>query len=289
MYYLGVSVPLRLKCQMKNNADFEFRSEEIELILLNSLSEIRNSKFPCHALAVMAKVPHAGPVKTRLTPPLTTEEAAQLSVCFLRDITANILGLTDDRAERVILYTPENAERSLKTLVPDGFRFTPQRGTTLAERLANAGTELLDEFQSVCLINSDSPTLPRQILVSALSCLELEGDRVVLGPSQDGGYYLIGLKQPHPSLFDRIAWSTPDVLAQTIERAREIDLNVELLPPWYDVDDAAALQLLCGELFPSSGQRNCFVGGYAAPHTREYLTRLISGEGGERIRRAAAL
>jgi rSAM/selenodomain-associated transferase 1 len=237
----------------------------------------------------MAKVPQAGAVKTRLVPPLTTDEAAQLSICFLRDMTANIAGLADDPAERVILYTPESAQRSLKGLVPDGFRFTPQRGATLGERLANGGAELLETSASVCLINSDSPTLPRQILVSALSHLEPQGDRVVLGPSQDGGYYLIGLKRPHPSLFDRIAWSTAEVLAQTIERAREINLPVELLPLWYDVDDAAALRLLCGELFPSlDGHRNSFVGGYAAPQTRDYLVRLIAGEGGERTRLGAA-
>ncbi len=233
----------------------------------------------------MAKVPQAGAVKTRLAPPLTTNEAAQLSICFLRDMTANMAGLRDDKAERIILYTPENAEGPLNDFVPDGFRFMPQRGATLGERLANAGAELLRQgFTSVCLINSDSPTLPRQILVTALSYLEPEGDRVVLGPSQDGGYYLVGLKQPHPSLFDRIAWSTADVLAQTIERAREIDLPVELLPPWYDVDDAATLQFLCDELFLSpEGHSNSFVGSYEAPHTRDYLAKLIAGEGGERI------
>src|SRR5205823_11592800 len=91
-----------------------------------------------------------------------------------------------------------------------------------------------------------------EILDPAASMLARDGDRVVLGPSQDGGYYLIGLKRPHRNLFERIAWSTADVLAHTIERAAEINLRVEFLPTWYDVDDAATLCLLCDELSLSS-------------------------------------
>src|SRR2546422_2507093 len=215
----------------------------------NDLRPSSPSIGPRCAFALMAKVPVAGAVKTRLTPPLTPEEAAKLSMCFLRDMTTNVSGLNGDRTEGFALYTPTGAEKILRDVLPKSFRLVAQHGETLGDRLINAATELLKgDFDAVCLINSDSPTLPVQILSTAVSLLAQEGDRVVLGPSQDGGYYLIGLKRPHRYLFERIAWSTADVLAHTIERAAEIDLTVDLLPTWYDVDDAATLRLLCEEL-----------------------------------------
>jgi len=235
----------------------------------------------------MVKVPIAGAVKTRLTPPLTSEEAGKLSACFLRDMTTNLSGLSGDEAESVVLYTPARAGVRLHDLLPRNCRFVAQRGKTLGDRLVNAATELLnDKFDSVCLINSDSPTLPSEILSTATSLLAQNGDRVVLGPSQDGGYYLIGLKHPHHELFERIAWSTADVLAHTIKRAAKIDLRVDLLPMWYDVDDAATLSLLCDELGLSpngAGPHARYEGGYAAPFTRNYLDELIKEGDSERF------
>jgi uncharacterized protein len=234
----------------------------------------------------MVKVPIAGTVKTRLTPPLTSDEARTLSTCFLCDMTTNISGLNGNETEGIALYTPAGAEEILHDLLPNGFRFRLQRGETLGERLINAVTELLNEFDSVCLINSDSPTLPLKVLSNAVSELAEAGDRVVLGPSQDGGYYLIGLKRPHRYLFERIAWSTADVLAHTIDRAAEIDLPVELLPTWYDVDDAATLLLLSEELGLSpngASNRVRYEGGYVAPFTRSYVAELMKQDGGTRF------
>src|SRR5258707_11601044 len=238
---------------------------------------------PRCALALMAKVPFAGAVKTRLTPPLSPEEAATLSTCFLRDMTTNLFGMNSDGREGVVLYTPANAAAFLRDLPPDGFKLVAQRGETLGESLINAAADLLNNgFESVCLINSDSPTLPSEILKTAASLLAQDGDRVVLGPSEDGGYYLIGLKHPHHELFERIAWSTADVLAHTIERAAEINLPIELLPTWYDVDDAATLHLLCDELSLLTDGHNGqaqFREGSEAPHTRKYLAGLIAKDG----------
>jgi hypothetical protein len=189
--------------------------------------------------------------------------------------------------EGVVLYTPSDAEALLHDLLPNSFRLVPQRGATLGERLVNAATELLNNgVESVCLINSDSPTLPSEILTTAAALLARDGDRVVLGPSQDGGYYLIGLKRPHSYLFERIAWSTANVLAHTIERAANIDLCVELLPTWYDVDDVTTLRLLCEELClltDGHDSRPQFHGGFHAPHTRNYLAGLIAKDGHERL------
>ena len=233
------------------------------------------------ALGIMAKAPSAGSVKTRLTPPLTTEEASVLSSCFLRDTANNV---SDQSADGVIVFTPAEKRKSFDCVVPQSFRFLAQRGESLGDRLLNATTDLLSVgYDSICLINSDSPTLPPAILLSAIEAMAPEGDRLILGPAEDGGYYLIGLKTPHQILFDRIAWSTSEVLAHTVERAKQISLPVVMLPKWYDVDDAVTLERLCRE-FSSSG---CFDKNgyhpYRAPFTREYLGKLLKRDHGRRL------
>jgi hypothetical protein len=98
------------------------------------------------------------------------------------------------------------------------------------------------------VINSDSPTLPPRLVETAIEALRLPGDRLVLGPATDGGYYLIGLKRPHARLFEGVRWSTPEVLPATLDRAAEIGLPVTLLPVWYDIDDAETFGLLEAEI-----------------------------------------
>jgi hypothetical protein len=106
---------------------------------------------------------------------------------------------------------------------------------------------------------------------------------MVLGPAADGGYYCIGLKDPHPDLFEKIAWSTPRVFAQTCDRAREIGLAVVTLPPWYDVDDAASLSRLAGELF--GGDRRQSEGiPYAASRTAAFLQCLFDNGANQRLK-----
>ena len=102
----------------------------------------------------------------------------------------------------------------------------------------------------------------------------------MLGPSDDGGYYLIGLKKLHWTLFEDIQWSTERVLDQTIEQAQKSDLEVHLLPAWYDVDNGPTLRRLCRELLTFNEEAS---DAYPAPVTREYLEELLQGEGRERI------
>lgn len=231
------------------------------------------------ALGLMAKAPFAGEVKTRLVPPLTPREAAALNICFLRDMAANINEI--EAGSGLVVYTPKGAESAFAGLLPEGFNLLVQRGPSLGERLCNATDDLLRQgyYRAVCLINSDSPTLPGWILIQAIESLAKDGDRVVLGAAEDGGYYLIGLKHAHRNLFNEIVWSTSDVLTRTKRRAAEIDLPVELLPPWYDVDDAETLTRLCEELFFTSSSN----GAYPAPHTRAFLEAIIQSEGVQRI------
>src|SRR5215213_2317359 len=162
-------------------------------VLNLSLSSTDRRRMLC-ALGIMTKAPRAGAVKTRLVPPLTHEEAAALSVCFLRDTAANIAGIASvEAAEGVAVYTPVGAETAFDNLLHTGFSLLAQRGDGFGERLYHAAEDLLAlGYQSLCLIDSDSPTLPRSLLAEAVRALARTGDRVVIGPSDDGGYYLIG-------------------------------------------------------------------------------------------------
>src|SRR5437764_9849924 len=148
------------------------------------------------ALAVMTKAPRAGQVKTRLIPPLTPDEAAQLNICFLRDTAAAITRACRATARGVGVYTPLGAESAYVDILPREFELLPQRGDGFGERLALAAADLFQcGFSSVCLIDSDSPTVFADVYGKAVELLSTSGPRVVLGASDDGGYYLIGMKR----------------------------------------------------------------------------------------------
>lgn len=228
------------------------------------------------ALTVMAKAPRVGMVKTRLSPPLTLEEAAALNIQFLRDTTENIATVAGGAG--LISYTPVGDESLFDGLLPETFALVPQRGHSFGERLLAAAEDILAiGYGAVCLIDSDSPTVPTAAYAHAVEALHQPGDRVVLGPSDDGGYYLIGLKQARREPFERITWSTASVLTETLERCVEAGLEVVLLPTWYDVDDAATLDILKAELLNGHEPAFATMPGYQAPHTREFLATLVAG------------
>jgi rSAM/selenodomain-associated transferase 1 len=225
------------------------------------------------ALAVMAKAPRPGRVKTRLSPPLTPQQAAELNVCFLRDTTENIAAVAG--AAGLISYTPVGDEALFDGLLPGSFSLVAQRGDGFGERLLAAAEDILAcGFASVCLIDSDSPTVPRAAFEQAVTELARPGDRIVLGPAADGGYYLIGLKRAHAAVFERIAWSTAAVYAETCERAREVGVDVVELPLWYDVDDADTLKILEAELLAGRAAGFAITSGYPAEHTRALLMNM---------------
>lgn len=225
------------------------------------------------ALTVMAKAPRSGRVKTRLSPPLTLDQTAALNICFLRDTTENLASIA--LSAGLISYTPVGDEALFTGLLPATFALVPQRGDTFGERLLSAAQDILAlGYGSVCLIDSDSPTVPAATYVQAVQALAQPGDRIVLGPSHDGGYYLIGLKLPHPEPFERISWSTSSVLAETRQRCTEAGLELLELPLWYDVDDAQTLALLEAELLQDQPPVFTSLPGYPAPHTRQFLLAL---------------
>jgi len=223
----------------------------------------------------MAKAPRPGKVKTRLSPPLTHDQASALNICFIRDTAENIQQVAEaSNSAGLVAYTPIGDEAAFDGLLPPGFQLLGQRGDGFGERLLFACEDLFAcGFNAVCLIDSDSPTMPQDALLQAVERLSRAGDRMVLGGSDDGGYYLIGIKRLHHRLFDQIDWSTERVFDQTLERAREIGLKAELLPTWYDVDDAATLERLRRELAAPAGA------GYDAKHTRGYLQSLQVAQG----------
>jgi uncharacterized protein len=226
----------------------------------------------------MVKAPRSGEVKTRLVPPLRAEEASLLSACFVKDILANLLAVSASLpVDCYAAYSPPGSEALFRDFLPQQIGMLPPRSVGLADSLPDAIEDLIARgYEGACLVNADSPSLPSSLLVDALTSLRAEGDRVVLGPATDGGYYLIGLKHPHRQLFHDIAWSTERVYRQTAERADGIGLELVTLPAWYDVDDTVSLSWLCQELLRGRRPPQCDRDGYAATHTRDYLRGLMA-------------
>jgi uncharacterized protein len=228
------------------------------------------------AIAVMTKAPQAGQSKTRLSPPLTLQQAAALSAAFLRDATENIrLAAQTASIAGYVAYAPDGAAHLFDghlavgtgLVLADGTAVDHAGITGLGRSLLQAATALLASgHEAVCLLNADSPNLPTQFLLDAAEALKAPGDRMVLGAADDGGYYLIGLKRPHASLFRDIAWSSEQVSRQTLERAAEAGLETVLLPKWFDVDDLGSLHRLADSLTGAGDAP------YAAPAVRAWLS-----------------
>ena len=213
------------------------------------------------AVAIMAKAPQAGEVKTRLCPPLSLVDAAELYRRFLLDKIEQVTALK--AVSLAVAYTPAEAKAFFEEVAP-GFFLVPQRGADLGDRLANSLSELLARGHGGAVaIDSDTPTLPVGFLQQAVDLVTTSDFDVVLGPTQDGGYYLIGLRAMHPALFEAMAWSTSAVLSETVRRADAKGLRVACLPPWYDIDTPEDLGRLRTELAAP--------GSNAARHTRAFL------------------
>jgi rSAM/selenodomain-associated transferase 1 len=199
----------------------------------------------------MAKASMPGRTKTRLVPPLTFEEAAACNTAFLRDVADNILAASDRASiAGYMAFGPPQSEPFFQEHMPREIGLVEAWYPNFGDCLFTAIAQLLRRgHHSAVVLNSDSPTLPTSLLVETAKVLARPGDRAVLGPAHDGGYYLLGVKAAHRRLFEDIAWSTEHVARQTLERAAELGLPVHVLPRWYDVDDVRALRMLQAELF----------------------------------------
>jgi rSAM/selenodomain-associated transferase 1 len=214
------------------------------------------------SLIVVAKKPKPGFTKTRLCPPFLPEEAAEFYRCLMLDtlkLAAQLKGV-----DHTLAYTPSQAAAYFHNLMPDGFRLTAQRGSNLGERLADAlAYHFKLGYRKVVIMNSDGPTLPLTNLEQAFS--KLDHADVTLGMGHDGGYYLIGMKQHQPEIFEDIAWSTTNVISQTLTACHRLLLKVHQLPVWYDVDVEADLERLRRDLAENPAQ---------APQTYAFLQKV---------------
>ncbi len=195
-------------------------------------------------LALFAKAPLPGQVKTRLCPPLSFSEAASLYEAMLLDILDQHASL--EGAKRVLWFTPPEAASWFERTTPPGYRLRPQQGPDLAARMQRLfRAHALEGFGRIVLRGTDSPTLPLERVSSAFEALERVD--LVLCPDRDGGYNLIGLRHPCDELFE-LELSTAQVLERTVARASEAGLCVEILPPHQDVDTAQDLMRIRDEL-----------------------------------------
>ena len=194
-----------------------------------------------NALIVVVKNPVPGSVKTRLQSRYTPEQAAQIYTAFVKDTLATVRTLKIDK--RIIAYDPPNAEHAVRDICGNDFEYVPQVQADLGQRMYQA---LLHQLQMgakhAILMGTDIPSLPASYIIQAFDHLKTKD--VVLGPSTDGGYYLIGISRPCPEIFVNINWSTPTVLAETTDALRQHNYALGLVPPWFDVDTPKELDVL---------------------------------------------
>lgn len=218
------------------------------------------------ALVVVAKAPLEGLVKTRLCPYLSPGEAAALYECLLSDIVTK---MEEYQASEFWLAFAPGGEAYFRRTYPET-RLLAQRGKDLGERLHHIFVDLFRMgYEEIIVADSDSPTVPLSSIEEAYAKLNEEKCDVVLGPSTDGGYYLIGLKHPTEGLFHDIPWSTEGVLGRTLKKAGDLGLKVALLSPAYDIDIEKDLQRLWKDFLTSRELQE------RASRTYAYLTNLF--------------
>lgn len=205
---------------------------------------------PC--LVVIAKQPERGKVKTRIAKALGDDRATELYRCALHDTLA--LAASIENVAYALSYAPptEEGRRYFEQVAP-AFALIPQQGATFGERLSGTFARLLQHHSPVVLIGSDSPDLPAALIEQAFALLRTNAD-AVLGPADDGGYYLLGLRSMQPALFDRIDWSTDAVTPQTRQRAADAGLRMADLSSWHDLDTVDDLQALVAPGAPLTRQ-----------------------------------
>lgn len=194
-------------------------------------------------LGVFAKWPEPGKVKTRLAQSTSGEWASRVANAFLRDTLRRLAGVS---ARRVLAYAPAEARDNFAAIAGT-FHLVEQGTGDMGERLDRFfAWAVASGARKVIVVGTDSPSLPVEYVEEAFAALERKD--VILGPTSDGGYYLLGCRRHFPELFRAIDWSTCRVVGQTVERVRESGLSLALLPPWYDVDTVEDWQALCGHI-----------------------------------------
>jgi uncharacterized protein len=200
-----------------------------------------------NALVILTKAPEPGQSKTRLVPPLSFEEAAELARALLLDQLQNLARFT--AAQLFIAFTPPSATNFFETLLSHEGSCFSQQGYSLGDRMRHAFEVLFSRgFSRVLLIGGDLPAVPLETLADAVAVLENKNSEVVLGPSLDGGYYLVGMSRLIPEIFEGILWSRPDVLTLTTAKLVALKRKYKLISPWYDIDTIDDLRHLKSDI-----------------------------------------
>ncbi len=213
---------------------------------------------------VMVKAPRAGAVKTRLVPVLSDADAASLAACFAKDWVANVRRVV---RQVIVAYAPSDGRSALAELLPhDDLLWHEQRGEDLGARLEAATRDAASQgFSPVIITGTDSPTLPASFIETAIESIAADESDIVLCPTDDGGYCLVGLRRMTDNLFQNIQWSTSLAYGQTADNAARLRLRSFTLPRWYDVDTFSDLLRLRDEMITDEAARAC------APFTHQWL------------------
>ena len=210
----------------------------------------------------MTKVPVAGNVKTRLQPHLTAEQCATLAACFLSDTVSKVESL---QIPLIIAFAPVEQRQNLLKILPEEQILVEQTGANLGEKMFNAFQFAFSQnIDAVVMIGTDSPTFPAEFLELAFDFLEAKTD-AVLGKSEDGGFYLIGLRKIHKRIFENVEWSSPKVFEQTTRNIEQLKINLQLIPEWFDVDSPDDLRRLRDEILRNEQTQKI------APRTVQWL------------------
>ncbi|MEX2304473.1 MAG: TIGR04282 family arsenosugar biosynthesis glycosyltransferase [Bryobacterales bacterium] len=193
------------------------------------------------AIVLFAKAPLPGRVKTRLSPPLSAGQAAGFHKACVCDAWETIAGLT---GASPYLYSDTLWAEPPEPIAPEQVKL--QHGRDLGDRMFNCFQELLEHDHSgILIVGSDCPSLPGSYLVEGLEVLTRTD--AVLGPAEDGGYYAIGCRQPHPRMFEGVPWSSEETFECTEKSLTALGQSIHKLPPWYDVDTLDDLRRLAAE------------------------------------------
>jgi len=205
---------------------------------------LAHSSVSDRVLVIMAKAPRLGEVKTRLTPSLSPAAVTTFYSCLLNDTLALAQSLSD---AEVAIMCPDTDVNELEQLAGGDVSVVAQKGEGLAAGLTSVFAHFTEGHQRrVIAFNSDSPHLPRSVLEDAFETLAAHD--VVVGPAHDGGYYLVGAKASHPTLFARDGIGTSSALERLESRARDLELSVGFADSFYDIDVADDLTRLAAEL-----------------------------------------
>jgi uncharacterized protein len=194
-------------------------------------------------LVIMAKAPRPGAVKTRLAASLSPEAVTDFYRCLLDDTVALARSLND---VDIAIMCPENDVSELAHLAGGEMNVVAQKGEGLAAGLTSVFAHFTQTYRHIIAFNSDSPHLPRCVLEDAFAMLSAHD--LIVGPTYDGGYYLVGAKASHPTLFAGDEMGTSSALERLLSRARTLSLSAGFAPPFYDIDVADDLTRLAEEL-----------------------------------------